>query len=216
MSRKKATKKKKPVKEDAGLVKIEKARMDRYEERSKIEPLKFKKMDGRDHLDIVDCTDKKLLKVRLSEAFGTADHDLQGYLTNQILQVFGGVLSIDDCDYDEAATATNQAMAIFAGIQPRDEIEALLVAQMIGIHNMSMACARRAMISNQNPIGRENNINMATKLTRTYVAQMQALKNYRQGGQQKMTVEHVHVNEGGQAIVGQVNQGGTKKNENRE
>jgi hypothetical protein len=34
---------------------------------------------------------------------------------------------------------------------------------------------------------------------------MEALKRYRTGGQQKVIVEHVTVNEGGQAIVGHVN-----------
>jgi hypothetical protein len=40
---------------------------------------------------------------------------------------------------------------------------------------------------------------------------MEALKRYRTGGEQKVTVQHVSVNEGGQAIVGNVNQaaGGT-------
>jgi len=33
---------------------------------------------------------------------------------------------------------------------------------------------------------------------------MEALKRYRTGGQQKVTVEHVHVHEGGQAIVGHI------------
>jgi hypothetical protein len=48
-------------------------------------------------------------------------------------------------------------------------------------------------------------VNGLTKLTRTYAAQMEALKRYRSGGEQKMTVQHVHVAEGGQAIVGNVN-----------
>jgi hypothetical protein len=42
------------------------------------------------------------------------------------------------------------------------------------------------------------------------------LKRYRTGGQQKVTVEHVTVNQGGQALVGSVTQGGggaTKKSE---
>ena len=34
---------------------------------------------------------------------------------------------------------------------------------------------------------------------------MEALKSYRSKGEQKMTVQHVHVAEGGQAIVGNVN-----------
>ncbi len=36
---------------------------------------------------------------------------------------------------------------------------------------------------------------------------MEALNRHRGKGQQKMTVEHIHVGEGGQAIVGNV-QGG--------
>jgi hypothetical protein len=34
---------------------------------------------------------------------------------------------------------------------------------------------------------------------------MEALKRYRSGGEQKMTVQHVHVAKGGQAIVGKRN-----------
>ncbi|WP_287120652.1 hypothetical protein [Mesorhizobium sp.] len=37
---------------------------------------------------------------------------------------------------------------------------------------------------------------------------MEALKKYRTGGQQYVTVKHVTVNEGGQAIVGNVSHGG--------
>jgi hypothetical protein len=48
-------------------------------------------------------------------------------------------------------------------------------------------------------------VNGLTKLTRTYAAQMEALKRYRSGGEQKMTVQHVHVADGGQAMVGNVN-----------
>jgi hypothetical protein len=42
------------------------------------------------------------------------------------------------------------------------------------------------------------------KLARTFAVQVEALKRYRTGGEQKVTVQHVTVNEGGQAIVGTV------------
>ncbi len=58
--------------------------------------------------------------------------------------------------------------------------------------------------------GRDVNLKHATKLTRTYAAQMEALNKYRGKGQQKMTVEHVHVHDGGQAIVGPVSRDGGK------
>ncbi len=46
------------------------------------------------------------------------------------------------------------------------------------------------------------------KLAKTFATQMETLKRYRTGGQQKMTVEHVTVQAGGQAIVGNVSHPG--------
>ena len=50
----------------------------------------------------------------------------------------------------------------------------------------------------------------STKLMRTYVSQVEALRRLRQGGSQFVRVEHVHVNEGGQAIIGNVTPGNKK------
>jgi hypothetical protein len=52
-------------------------------------------------------------------------------------------------------------------------------------------------------------LNQVNKLSRNFVALLEALNRHRGKGQQKVTVEHVHVHQGGQAIVGHVeNQGG--------
>jgi hypothetical protein len=53
--------------------------------------------------------------------------------------------------------------------------------------------------------------NLAIKLLRTFTMQVEALHRYRGKGQQKVTVEHVHVNAGGQAIVGTVHPPDVKK-----
>ena len=98
-------------------------------------------------------------------------------------------------------------MAILQGIKPRDEIEGMLAVQMVGVHNMAMDAMRLVMISDQYPEARDRNANRANKLLKTFASQVETLKKYRTGGQQKMTVEHVHVNKGGQAIVGSVTQG---------
>ena len=57
-------------------------------------------------------------------------------------------------------------------------------------------------------------ITTLNKLARTFAAQVEALKKYRSAGEQTIKVQHVTVNEGGQAIVGNVSQGGggTAKN----
>ncbi len=46
------------------------------------------------------------------------------------------------------------------------------------------------------------------RLTRTFAAQIEALKRYRSKGEQRVYVERVNVGEGGQAIVGLVGEGG--------
>src|SRR5437667_3012401 len=42
------------------------------------------------------------------------------------------------------------------------------------------------------------------KLARTFASQVEALKRYRTKGEQKVTVEHVHLHAGGQAVVGTI------------
>ena len=62
----------------------------------------------------------------------------------------------------------------------------------------------------------DSNGNLAVKLLRTYTMQMEALQRCRGKGEQKMTVEHVHVYQGGQAIVGAVHQGGGPRTKTEE
>ena len=71
-----------------------------------------------------------------------------------------------------------------------------------------MECYRRAMIREQTFEGRNEALKQANKLSRTYAALLEALNRHRGKGQQKVTVEHVHVHPGGQAIVGSVNSPG--------
>jgi hypothetical protein len=67
-----------------------------------------------------------------------------------------------------------------------------------------MECYRRAMIGEQTFEGRRENLAQANKLSRTYATLLEALNRHRGKGQQKVTVEHVHVHAGGQAVVGMV------------
>jgi hypothetical protein len=94
----------------------------------------------------------------------------------------------------------------------------MLASQLIAAHNAAMECYRRAMLSEQTLVGRRENLNQANKLLSTYTLLLEALNRHRGKGQQKVTVEHVHVHEGGQAIVGHVEhkgEGAGKKNEDQ-
>jgi hypothetical protein len=84
----------------------------------------------------------------------------------------------------------------------------MLIGQLIATHNAAMECYRRAMLDEQTFEGRRENLNQANKLSRTYAALTEALDRHRGKGQQRITVEHVNVHAGGQAIVGAVTAGG--------
>jgi hypothetical protein len=143
----------------------------------------------------------------LMEAMGTADPDFLIGFTKQLARASSGKEAMDE-------EALNFMLAVVKGIEPQDQIEAMLAAQMAAVHSAVMTFTRRLAcvetLAQQDSAERTLN-----KLARTYAAQMEALKRYRTGGEQKVTVEHVTVNEGGQAIVGNVSggRGGVRKQE---
>ena len=109
--------------------------------------------------------------------------------------------------HSDPATREKQysaTVAALVGIGPKDELEGMMAAQLIAAHNAAMECYRRAMIGEQTFEGRRDNLAQANKLSRTYTVLLDALNRHRGKGQQKVTVEHVHVHAGGQAVVGMV------------
>jgi hypothetical protein len=92
-------------------------------------------------------------------------------------------------------------IAGIAAMRPRDEAEAMLIAQMIATHELAMTFARRLKRIENIP-QQDSAVNGLTKLTRTYAAQMAALKHYRTGGEQRVIVQRVDVREGGKPSSG--------------
>jgi hypothetical protein len=74
---------------------------------------------------------------------------------------------------------------------------------MAAVHMATMTFARR-LTHVDNILQQDSAERAFNKLARTFAVQVEALKRYRTGGEQKVTVQHVTVNEGGQAIVGSV------------
>ncbi len=71
----------------------EKASIAKYQELAKRKPVKFKEVKGEPgklNVDFEYPDDNQLRRVKLSEAFGTADFDLQNHLLEQVLQTFKG------------------------------------------------------------------------------------------------------------------------------
>lgn len=139
----------------------------------------------------------------MTKTFGTEDKALQDQLLCQAAS------AVPDFAGSELKTF-DHIVAALRGIRPQDSLEGMLATQMVSVHTLAMTCMGRAARQEQSDLGIEVNLNRATKLMRTFVIQIEALGRYRVKGEQKMLVEHVHVHEGGQAIVGQVSQNNTR------
>src|SRR3977135_1472941 len=148
----------------------------------------------------VVANDPDDLKGRLKNIGGSKSDHWNNTLVNQAIQA----LWIKNSDKEERDRQLSATVAALVGIGPKDELEGMMAAQLIAAHNAAIECYRRAMLSEQTFEGRRENLSQANKLSRTYATLLDALNRHRGKGQQKVTVEHVHVHAGGQAIVGAV------------
>jgi hypothetical protein len=139
--------------------------------------------------------------VLLMDALGTRDWDfLQGFLA-QLASAAGSKGGKVD------GQTLNFMLSVVKGIEPKDQVEALLAAQMAAVHTAFMTFAFR--LAHVKTLPQQDSAERTfNKLARTFATQMEALKRYRRRGDQTVRVEHVTVNEGGQAIVGNVRHGG--------
>jgi hypothetical protein len=138
------------------------------------------------------------VQIRLKQALGTSSSD---FVKASLLQLqaaarlpCGGLSEL----------ALNAALAMIESAAPRDEMEAALVIQMACTHAATMSVLARLGGGH----GTERRVaalgSAAARLLRAYSAQVEVFRRLRHGGQQHVRVEHVHINDGGQAIIGNV------------
>jgi hypothetical protein len=98
------------------------------------------------------------------------------------------------------------SLAAIKGKKPKTEFQAMLAAQAAVTHVLTMKSATR--LGQAEDLAALDSAERAyNKLARTFIMQLEALNRLETGGEQKVTVQNVSVNEGGQAIVGNVTQG---------
>jgi hypothetical protein len=139
--------------------------------------------------------------IAMGDAFGTASSSFLNWSVNALEGVTRrGARGAD-------ATQLNGALAMVQAIAPANELEAALATQMAGCHSLAMEMLSRGnLTSDAEHLAMYGNL--AVKLQRTFTAQLEALARLRGNANQSVRVEHVHVYEGGQAIVGSVSPGG--------
>jgi hypothetical protein len=140
----------------------------------------------------------KAWEARLNKALGTVSPD---FVKTSLLQVQRAARS----PYGTISeTAINAALAMIEAAAPRDELEGALAVQMACTH----AAAMTVLAKLDSGFVTERQIaafgSTAARLLRAFAMQLEILRRLRNGGQQFVRVEHVHVNNGGQALIGNV------------
>jgi hypothetical protein len=137
---------------------------------------------------------------RMMNALGTMSVDLADRLVSQIVNATHLQPSSEPINEN----TLNAALGAVAGIAPRDEAEAMLAAQMVGVHWTAMDLLRQVGVTDNRILFADAG-NMVVKLLRTYTAQLEALKRYRSAGEQRVVVQHQHVNVTAEQAAVQVN-----------
>jgi hypothetical protein len=162
------------------------------------------------HVLYADHLDEEGHRYRLADAFGTRSLQFVYSMLNGL-----GKATADNSQNlgfgpgSSDQLAFNAALAVISGVRPKDEIEAMLAAHMAvaNIALLELVARTRGTIAGHIYEGsgiKKLDVlgNLTNKFMRTYTMQVEALARKRRKGGQNITVRHLHVHAGGQAVVG--------------
>src|SRR5579872_4549656 len=96
---------------------------------------------------------------------------------------------------DQLATS----IALMEEMIPQNATEAMLAVQMIATHEAALMFIRHATLEDQATEAIDLNVSRGSKLLRIFLLQLEVIQKLKgKAGQQKVTLEHVHVHQGGQ------------------
>jgi hypothetical protein len=134
----------------------------------------------------------------LKDAFGTAS---SAFVVASLQQLIAAA-RLPGSGISE--TAVNASLAFIEGAKPQGEVECALVIQMACMHSAAMSVLGTFTGAHGNDRNTPAKVSAAARLLRAYATQVEALRRLKNGGSQVVRVEHVHVNQGGQALIGNV------------
>jgi hypothetical protein len=155
----------------------------------------------------------KAIKARAQKATGVTSEEVATTLAVQAAAIpVGGNVGGGP---ERARTIVQAAVEMLEQIKPEGALQSMLAVQIIGVHNTAIKFLMRATAEDQTFEGADANVLRSVKLMRLFNDQLQVMATLKgKTSEQKVTVEHVHVYEGGQAIVGAVGTPPGEGNEN--
>ena len=99
------------------------------------------------------------------------------------------------------------AIESLEAMQPTDSHELMLCIQILALHRQGMNFMYK--LSGASGMFADKYLNASTKLLRLHNEKLDALIRYRRKGHQVVQVEHVHIHQGGKAVIGNIQTGGS-------
>ncbi len=168
-------------------------------------PQSLQKVEAKPELALPTSGAEAMVMVKrvLAQATGVRDAGLGALITDQLIR-----LQAPSSLGDATNGGLDIALATMLEMKPETITEALLAVQMVGVHHAALASMRKATSLHKVDEHCGASMAVATSLMRLYIEQLEAMAKLKgKTGQQKVTVEHVHIHDGGQAIVGAVSAG---------
>jgi hypothetical protein len=120
-----------------------------------------------------DHPDLAVGHILLMEALGTVELDFLDGLLGQLANAGTQGRVVEE-------RGLNFMLAVVKGVEPKDQVEAMLAAQMAAVHNATMTFARR--LAHVDNIPQQDSAERAfNKLARTFAAQVEALRQSKAG-----------------------------------
>ena len=105
-------------------------------------------------------------------------------------------------DGDDARSALNKAITLIAASDPKNQSELMLATQLAMTH-ITLGKSARILDQNYKDVQTINSLgNLYTKLSRLGIDQINTLERMKGKSQQKIIVEKVNIEAGGQAAIG--------------
>ena len=143
---------------------------------------------------------KDLVHAGICLATGAKSSIFGTILINSCLNAAG--LRINEMKKSEAQQVLGSILDTLHSLKPCDEIEGMIVTRLIFLNFLISKSLNLSVIENQSLEGQEIYTNRSSKLMRLFNETLESLMKYRRKGEQKVIVQHVNVNDGGRAIVG--------------
>lgn len=165
-----------------------------------------------------DEADKKLMNKTIIKTNCFSKANDKKIISAMQLNYAGTQIDLSKLNDEEKQLKLNNAQQMVEGLAAslgaQGLLQNMLVTQLLGVHELQQKLLPYARRSMHDPEHGQYYINATAKLSNLFIQQASLLHKLQGHSQQKMVVEHLHINEGGQAIVGQINTSIGGSNEN--